>query len=1388
MSDLKKLLKCYEKARSNAEKHAAAEDLAEYYLTRGEYPQSLTFYEEELEAARKLDSKCKIAKAHRMIGEVKLALLNFGEALEHTKIYYDYTHGDESLAVEKQRALTTLGRTYLIKADNTKNKDSKECQNDFKAAKNWLWKSLQQCEMLEKQKKAPNTEINEMRATSMLNLGLTYEGLGEKEWDKAADQFNCAIRLCRLQKMDRLLRLCCLGLGSLYLRQKKYQEAVKLYKEAFQTCRSLPEKERAEAEIEILYAESEGHMWLGDAHSARKVLQKAYKMLKRPSSLAKPVVERLKNVAAADLFQTKIDENPEIPPEDKYKLYDKLGDAFAQEGVYTFALENYEKVLELGKIAGLNLKSAYVSLGQTCKDLKMYDKAIAYFKEELLLCQSPEDACDSLLNIHECEKMLKLPVTERLQTLDKALIEAERANKLKIQRDILCDMEKLHTIAGNSLEVEEIKLKLSSLGDLSSDAEEESEGIELTPNVGDSIDLDALSDFSDDEEDGLSASTFDPRQKRNPTRSKSVMKWKNEKGETKLHVACIRGNIKAVHTLLEQGADVKAVDNSGFTPLHDAANLGHLDVIDLLLKHGADINHTGPGLAPLHSAAEGASLDAMEFLLDRNASVRILTHEGKTALESLFDLRQRAIKEGNPFTKEEEERFRCLRDRLQKLLDSEGITSKSQKQTEPMNLQTKAIRRSKLSLQHSSPNVCAGKLRRFVDADTDEFPSFRKRSLRDLSPLSSPRSPSSPVSVLSEDEQSNNEGEEGVAEYRNAIQNLRNPEKPIAPEPTPKINQPLVPENEIVDDWLEDDVGKQPSKKRRKSDQSLSASNTSYKCLSLKRKSSSRISLNSSSSPKRPSSSCSVHIGEETRLSTGSRHSDAVDTSSRFSDDDGIQIEAINISDSNWSHTPMDPWSNSPHPSTKRQPSLLAFGVTRQPGNQPALSLPASQYQTPSCVNVQVEDHRLAIYVQNPSLTIGWLAEEAAKRYKKLDGCQPVLAIYSSDGALYCEEDPVQMVLGLDVIGRAVSWNDASITERYIEACNSLSCEKDDSILSLIEASQATHSLNIVDFVLPTRLFKPIFKTISMERNLSAINLANNMLLDEGVSDLCKHLGKLCVLSQLDLSGNNISAEGINHLATAGEKGYLKILLCLNLSHNNLGDASLSYLVSLTASIPNLKSLGLADCCFSRSIWSNCEGQYLTLNKLQSLDLSYNDLHDKGLAGFLGFSDHLEGRRLNPAVLQQLYLIGLKGDRLCQEVLLFMEHGNSIALRELHISYSSMQDEELRHLLSVLRSAPELHTLRLPAAKSVSADTVCQLIQLPSLRNLEIHNNRGIWRDSDNCKIANAVAHAASFALERLSLRDPPVALAETWSTVKGLHSASKTGAFGLQVFTTLSS
>lgn len=45
------------------------------------------------------------------------------------------------------------------------------------------------------------------------------------------------------------------------MRQSRFTEAIKLYQEASQTCRLLPEKERAEVEADILYSESEVFDW-----------------------------------------------------------------------------------------------------------------------------------------------------------------------------------------------------------------------------------------------------------------------------------------------------------------------------------------------------------------------------------------------------------------------------------------------------------------------------------------------------------------------------------------------------------------------------------------------------------------------------------------------------------------------------------------------------------------------------------------------------------------------------------------------------------------------------------------------------------------------------------------------------------------------------------------------------------------------------------------------------------------------------------------------------------------------------------------------------------------------------------------------------------------------
>jgi ankyrin repeat protein len=59
-------------------------------------------------------------------------------------------------------------------------------------------------------------------------------------------------------------------------------------------------------------------------------------------------------------------------------------------------------------------------------------------------------------------------------------------------------------------------------------------------------------------------------------------------GDTPLHIAAIRGDVKAIGLLLDLGADINARGENGYTALHYAVAQERPDVVRLLLGRGAD--------------------------------------------------------------------------------------------------------------------------------------------------------------------------------------------------------------------------------------------------------------------------------------------------------------------------------------------------------------------------------------------------------------------------------------------------------------------------------------------------------------------------------------------------------------------------------------------------------------------------------------------------------------------------------------------------------------------------------------------------------------------------------------------------------------------------------
>jgi ankyrin repeat protein len=70
--------------------------------------------------------------------------------------------------------------------------------------------------------------------------------------------------------------------------------------------------------------------------------------------------------------------------------------------------------------------------------------------------------------------------------------------------------------------------------------------------------------------------------------------WCNKQDKTKLHLACIKGDITEVGKLIftpnTNNAIIDAQDNNGNTPLHYACCFNHSEIITILMAAGANEN------------------------------------------------------------------------------------------------------------------------------------------------------------------------------------------------------------------------------------------------------------------------------------------------------------------------------------------------------------------------------------------------------------------------------------------------------------------------------------------------------------------------------------------------------------------------------------------------------------------------------------------------------------------------------------------------------------------------------------------------------------------------------------------------------------------------------
>ncbi|KAG6901444.1 hypothetical protein C0995_011957 [Termitomyces sp. Mi166 len=102
-----------------------------------------------------------------------------------------------------------------------------------------------------------------------------------------------------------------------------------------------------------------------------------------------------------------------------------------------------------------------------------------------------------------------------------------------------------------------------------------------------------------------------------------------------LHLSAGNGHLATVKWLIENGAQLDAINNNNATPLLRAARFGELEIVKLLASKGQDINTRAKDEnTPLHVSAENGHLATVQWLVENGAQMNARNENKGTPLLS----------------------------------------------------------------------------------------------------------------------------------------------------------------------------------------------------------------------------------------------------------------------------------------------------------------------------------------------------------------------------------------------------------------------------------------------------------------------------------------------------------------------------------------------------------------------------------------------------------------------------------------------------------------------------------------------------------------------------------------------------------------------------------
>ncbi|KAL7671377.1 hypothetical protein ACOME3_006276 [Neoechinorhynchus agilis] len=612
------------------EKH---NEIADTLIELGRSSDAIFHLKEALELTeRKIDR----ARIQRMIGEV---YMDNGWMLEAEPFFREYVENATGNNAELQRAYLTLGRFLYIRGCDLK----------------MMWKEgsrkmLDEAETLTLRSLKFKEGGTAMESRLYLNLALIVDELNRPR--ETVAHLQKSKEIAEENNHSEELFRCLSAICSILRRSNGADRAIHILSTTAHKC-----AKRAGKDIYVLWAcdYSETQIYLDNLDGAKRTLESAAVYLK-PSGVNEELKMKSRNLKRLlrhrDIIRGSSDEF--------HRSILKLSDIYLKLEMPDKARQVLEKMppsaLNNGTDESMIAQRFYVLSGHVCKAERKFANACEFYEKSIALKRSPR----ILLDLAVCKLNSNGGKRDIYALIEEAIKAIEQRNRIGYRSAL---EQFLYAKKSFDDDTSDVERTISESGDRLGDVEKLGSTDESTESSVDSSS--AVSELLEERSTLQASITSAPNGQVNVTR--------NAKGETPLHLACIRGQLKNVKKLIEASRHpINVRDNNGWLPLHEAINHNHLEVARYLLEHGGAINDRGAaeGITPLHDACQNGLLAMIELLLDHGANPAIRSMEGKTPLDDLklvstnLCLLFRAQRESNPDIKSrptEDELDKCFK-------------------------------------------------------------------------------------------------------------------------------------------------------------------------------------------------------------------------------------------------------------------------------------------------------------------------------------------------------------------------------------------------------------------------------------------------------------------------------------------------------------------------------------------------------------------------------------------------------------------------------------------------------------------------------------------------------------------------------------------------------